>query len=60
MFTDARDGQLYQWVEIGKARWMVHNLAYQPQPQDGYTGYQYYFDDLTGEKEYFVPRQCTG
>ncbi len=53
-FIDSRDGQRYQWVELGGRKWMVHNLAYQPNPADGYAGYEYYFDAVTGSKEYFI------
>jgi uncharacterized protein (TIGR02145 family) len=38
--TDARDGQIYQWVAINGREWFVHNLAYLPQEKDGYFGYE--------------------
>ncbi|MBT1708761.1 hypothetical protein KK062_11025 [Fulvivirgaceae bacterium PWU5] len=53
-FVDTRDGQTYQWVLLGDRKWMIHNLAYQPDPGDGYSGYSYVFDESTGGKEYFV------
>ncbi len=51
--TDNRDGQLYQWVQIGGMQWMVHNLAYQPEQADGFTGYAYN-DIANGHKTYFI------
>ncbi|THU30789.1 DUF2369 domain-containing protein [Niastella caeni] len=39
-FTDLRDGQIYQWVAINGRKWMTHNLAYRPQPKDGYYDYE--------------------
>lgn len=53
-FVDGRDGQRYQWVALGSNKWMVHNLAYWPEAADGYTGYQYYYDVVSGNKEYFM------
>ncbi|MFT3739816.1 MAG: FISUMP domain-containing protein [Breznakibacter sp.] len=53
-FTDDRDGQVYQWVKIDNQYWMVHNLAYEPEENDGFTGYQYAADTGTGGKEYFI------
>jgi len=53
-FTDTRDGQIYQWVQLGNEQWMVHNLAYKPVPADGYSGYSYVFDETTHGKEYFM------
>ena len=29
-FTDARDGKIYNWVQIGEQIWMSENLAYLP------------------------------
>jgi uncharacterized protein (TIGR02145 family) len=41
-FTDIRDGEIYQWVQINGLRWMTHNLAYLPQAKDGYFDYDYF------------------
>ncbi|OQP68399.1 fibronectin type III domain-containing protein [Niastella populi] len=41
-FTDTRDGEIYQWVQINGLRWMTHNLAYRPQVKDGYFDYDYF------------------
>lgn len=41
-FTDIRDGEIYQWVQINGLRWMTHNLAYKPQVKDGYFDYDYF------------------
>jgi uncharacterized protein (TIGR02145 family) len=53
IFTDSRDGQHYQWVQVGGMQWMVHNLAYQPEQGDGFAGYTYN-DISSGNKTYFI------
>jgi uncharacterized protein (TIGR02145 family) len=52
-FTDIRDGEIYQWVLINGLKWMTHNLAYQPQPKDGYYDYQYF--NTSANAKSFVP-----
>jgi uncharacterized protein (TIGR02145 family) len=32
MFTDARDGASYRWVELNGKRWMAENLRFEPSP----------------------------
>jgi uncharacterized protein (TIGR02145 family) len=53
ILTDSRDGQRYQWVQLGGMQWMVHNLAYQPEAADGFAGYVYNNID-NGQKTYFM------
>ncbi len=50
-FTDIRDGQIYQWVEIEGVKWMAHNLAYNPVEEDGYYNYQYWYDTWDSDKK---------
>ncbi len=51
-FTDIRDGEIYQWVQINGLRWMTHNLAYKPQAKDGYLNYDYFNTTGTTSKSY--------
>lgn len=44
IFTDVRDGEMYQWVNINGQQWLTHNLAYLPKEKDGYFGYEYWKD----------------
>ncbi len=58
-FTDARDGNVYNWVQIGKQIWMTENLAYLPSvnkvangSEDVAGAYYYIYDyDSTGVNE---------
>ncbi|SIO03396.1 FISUMP domain-containing protein [Chitinophaga niabensis] len=50
-FTDTRDGQIYQWIRLNGEKWMVHNLAYQPDAKDGYYGYDVW-NEISRDKNY--------